>query len=216
MILFQLGLENDNQSPLEEIAEHLSAGKIAAIPTETFYALSANPFHEESVRRIYSLKGRSSDKPVLLLVSDKEEARKLCAHAPHPFELLAQNFWPGPLTLVLEASQHIPDWIDRGTNKIALRVPGHPFTRQILEYCSFPLTGTSANRSGSLPLSSDEDVLKHFGSLLDILVMAGTLPGGPPSTLLDITEETPTLLREGRIKKKEIEKILKQKVILKF
>lgn len=216
MILFQLRPQEDNRSAIEEIAAHLSAGKIAAIPTETFYALSANPFHEESVRRIYALKDRPLDKPILLLVSEKEEAYKLSAQTPKIFELLTENFWPGPLTLILKSSQLIPDWINGRTGKIALRIPGHPIARQILECCSFPLTGTSANRSGSPPLSSDEDVLKQLGPLLDLLVMAGTLPENPPSTLLDITEEVPTILRQGMVKKEEIEQIIKQRVHLKF
>ncbi len=216
MILFEIEDQKDNQSVLKEIAKHLSAGEVAAIPTETFYALAANPFYEESVKRIFSLKGRSAQKPILLLVANREEVSKLSVNPPSTFELLAHSFWPGPLTLILKSSKRIPDWIHRGTGKIALRIPGNPLTRRILKYCSFPLIGTSANRSGAPPLTTDEDVLHDFGPLLDLLVMGGALPGGPPSTLLDITEETPILLREGRIKKEEIERILEQKVIIKI
>lgn len=214
MILFKLETGKNNKNAITTIANHLSVGKIAAIPTETFYALSTNPFHEKSVKKIYSLKKRSADKPILLLVPNKEEALRVVGEAPSSFEPLIDAFWPGPLTLVMKKSQQIPAWIDSHTGKIALRIPGNALTLQILGKCSFPLTGTSANRSGEAPLTSDEGVLRQFGPLLDLLVMGGSLPGGLPSTLLDLTEDKPLLLREGRIKREEIERILMQKVIV--
>ncbi len=215
MILFRLKSQQKQYHDLKEIVEHLSLGKIAAIPTETFYALSANPFHEEAVKKIFSIKRRFIRKPILLLISSQKEVYNLTSEIPDHFEHLASKFWPGSLTLVMKSSSNVPPWIDGSTGKVGLRVPGKAITRTILEQCPFPLTGTSANRSGEVPLQSDKEVIHHFKNDLDLMIMAGRLPGGLPSTLLDITARNPVLLREGSIKRAEIEKALKRKIDLK-
>lgn len=213
MIVFKLGFQERDLKNLKEMVKHLSEGKIAAIPTETFYALSANPFNEEAVQNIFTLKGRSVAKPILLLISSHQDIYKLASDVPDTFELLARAFWPGPLTLIMKSSSNVPHWIDRRTGKIGVRIPGNPLTCHILKHCPFPLTGTSANRSGDPPLRADEEVIQHFKDALDCVVLGGKLPGGPPSTLLDISEQTPLLLREGRIKREELEAILKQNLL---
>lgn len=206
-----------NEKGLMQAARCLSEGKIAAIPTETFYALAADPFHREAVERVQALKkgggkeGRER-KPFLLLIADQSWVPDLASERPEIFFALADRFWPGPLTLLMRSAEKIPDWIDRGTGKVGLRVTSNRISLEILKRCRFPLTGTSANPSGERPAETADEVLSYFRHRLDLLVDGGKTGGGQPSTLLDITSEPPVLLREGMIRRQEIEKLLKREL----
>jgi len=171
-----------------------AAGGVAALPTETFYALAADPTSERGVSRIFEIKGRDDGKPLLVLFSLREQLEALGVRAPS--ELLDRLFrlWPASLTAVLPLSA--PMAASRGSVSLGVRMPPVPAVRELLDAVG-PLTGTSANRSGASPLADPEDVARVLGAELDFLVDGGITPGGEVSTVVDATREPPVVLRPG-------------------
>ena len=167
---------------------------MAAIPTETFYGLAADPLSEEGVRRVLALKGRDADKPLLVLFAFREQLTPLgVAAAP---ELLDRFFaiWPAPLTVILPLARPIPASL--GGSSLAVRVPAHDALRALLARIG-PVTGTSLNRSGDPPCTDANAAARVAPSEIDLLIDAGTTPGGLPSTLLDATVSPFRVRREG-------------------
>jgi L-threonylcarbamoyladenylate synthase len=172
----------------------LARGGVAAVPTETFYALAADPTSESGVSRIFEIKGRDDEKPLLVLFSSRAQLEALGV-AARP-DLLDRLFrlWPAPLTAVLPL--RAPIAASRGSATLGVRMPAAPGVRELLDSVG-PLTGTSANRSGEPPMADPDELVHTLGVHLDLLVDGGTTPGGAPSTILDATVEPPRLLRAG-------------------
>jgi L-threonylcarbamoyladenylate synthase len=171
----------------------LARGGVAALPTETFYALAADPTSESGVSRLFEIKGRDDEKPLLVLFSSRAQLEALGV-AARP-DLLDRLFrlWPAPLTVVLPLGAPIA--ASRGSATLGVRMPAHPTLRELLDAIG-PLTGTSANRSGTPPLADPDAVARELPDL-DLLVDGGTTPGGAPSTIVDATVEPPRVLRAG-------------------
>jgi L-threonylcarbamoyladenylate synthase len=172
----------------------LSRGGVAAIPTETFYGLGADPRDEEAVRRIVAAKGRDDGKPLPVVFSRRRDLAGLGITAPE--ESLEEFFriWPAALTVVLEIRE--PLAASRGARTLAVRMPASERLRRMLDHTG-PLTATSANRSGEPPQDDPDAVERIFEGSIDRLVDGGRTPGGRPSTVLDATEEPPRVLRAG-------------------
>lgn len=184
---------------LEMLRHHLAQGGVAAVPTDTLYGLAANALDAAAVARVYALKGRSFDKPLPVVVRDVEQARQLAARVPPVFDDLVSAFWPGPLTLVLPAAPHLPPALTAGSGGIAMRQPDLRLLACLLEAVTFPLTATSANRSGAPACQTAAEVKAQFGEDCPLLVDAGPSPSALPSTILDLREPRPRLLRAGAI-----------------
>jgi L-threonylcarbamoyladenylate synthase len=181
----------------EEVAglrEVLAHGGVAAVPTETFYALAADPASEKGVSRVFEIKGRDDGKPLLVLVSSRGDLARLGIEAAP--RLLDRFFgiWPAPLTVVLPLRRPIA--ASRGSRTLAIRVPAGEAVRRLLDRVG-PLTGTSANRSGQPPISDPDELARELGDDLELLVDGGATPGGAPSTIVDATLEPPRVLRAG-------------------
>lgn len=181
----------------EEVAglrDILARGGVAAVPTETFYALAADPASEKGVSRVFEIKGRDDGKPLLVLVSSREDLARLGVEAAP--RLLERFFgiWPAPLTVVLPL--RTPIAASRGSRTLAVRVPAGGTIRRLLDRVG-PLTGTSANRSGQPPISDPDELARRLGGDLDFLVDGGATPGGAPSTIVDATLDPPRVLRAG-------------------
>ena len=172
----------------------LSRGGVAAVPTETFYALAADPFNTGAVERIFRIKGRDDGNPLPVLFADRGSLEALGVTADSG--TLANYFavWPAPLTVVFPI--RAPIAASRGVPTLAVRIPASRALRELLLAVG-PLTGTSANRSGAPPLSDPDAVEAGFRREIDVLVDGGQTPGGLPSTLLDATREPPVVLRRG-------------------
>ena len=184
-------------SSSEEVAHVrllLRRGGVAAVPTETFYALAADPFNTDAVERIFRIKGRDDGNPLPVLFVDRLDLEALGVTADSG--TLANYFavWPAPLTVVFPI--RAPIAASRGVSTLAVRIPASRALRELLVAVG-PLTGTSANRSGAPPLSDPDAVEAAFRREIDVLVDGGRTPGGLPSTLLDATREPPVLLRRG-------------------
>ena len=179
---------------ISRFREILSRGGVAAVPTETYYALAADPRSEAGVNRVFEIKRRDDGKPLLAMFSDRGQLAALGVDTKS--EVLDRFFaiWPAPLTVVLPIREPIA--ASRGGSGLGVRVPDTPDVRALLSLVG-PLTGTSANRSGEPSLASPDEVERELGADLDVLVDGGTTPGGTPSTLVDATVDPPRVLRAG-------------------
>ncbi|MFZ5453105.1 MAG: L-threonylcarbamoyladenylate synthase [Thermodesulfobacteriota bacterium] len=200
--------EDKAEAWLQESRRLLAEGGILALPTETFYALAADPYRTGALQRLFALKGRPEDKPVLLLVADAKMARQVAADIPEMAQRLMARFWPGPLTLILPAQGDLPDLVTASTGTVGVRQPRQPVVCSWLAALGSPVTGTSANRGGRQPLILAAEVAREFGNEVDLILDAGPCPGGLPSTVVDVTAAPPRLVRAGVISKAEVASII--------
>jgi len=184
---------------LSDIASVLIGEGVMAYPTETFYGLGAAAFSARAVSRVFKLKGRDPGKALSVIASDLDMVGEIAGPLPPLFRVLAEEFWPGPLTLVLKASPGLPDFLTGPGGSIAVRIPPVPWLRKLVYDISQPVTATSANISGRPENADSAGVAAAFEGRIELIVDGGKTPGGAPSTLLDLTSPEPRLLREGVI-----------------
>jgi L-threonylcarbamoyladenylate synthase len=189
-------------------AKIISDGGLIAFRTDTFYGLGVDPLNVHAVRRIKALKGRDEGKPILLLIADAAVVTKLMAEAPTLFEQVAAELWPGPLTIIVPATNLLSDDITAGTGTVGLRLPQCESVRELVRVCGGVLTATSANPSGSEPATSAAEVLAYFPTGVDLIVDGGAVTVTEPSTVIDIVRTPPRLIREGAMSRTEIERVL--------
>ncbi|MEW6158849.1 MAG: L-threonylcarbamoyladenylate synthase [Verrucomicrobiota bacterium] len=184
---------------VERAARCLRAGQLVALPTETVYGLAANAFDAAAVRQIFQVKGRPAHNPLIVHVANLEMVFE-CVHAwPAAAQKLAASFWPGPLTMVLPKSERIPAAVTAGGSTVGVRWPSHPFMQAVLRCCGFPLAAPSANRSTGISPTTAEHVRKSLGDLIPLIVDGGACQVGIESTVIDLTEDPPAVLRPGMI-----------------
>jgi len=193
---------------LQQILSFLRAGGVIAFPTDTAYGLGAVPFDERAVRRIFEIKGRPDTKPILLLVNSIAMAQSV-AEVSEKALILAERFWPGPLTMILPARTSVPDLVTAGTGTIGVRWARAPFANRLLDTLAQPVTATSANRAGLPTAVTAAEVKDQLGNSVEYLVDGGELPHRGGSTLLDLTQTPARLLREGPITEAELSDVLK-------
>jgi len=176
------------------------SGGVLAYPTETFYGLGVDPRNPAAVRKLFEIKGRMEDQPVLLLLPSREVVKDWASGVAQAASGLMDRFWPGPLTLVLPARADVLPELIAGRGTIGLRVPGNELTRRLLLFLGTALTGTSANRSGGPSPATVGDVLRELGDKIDLILDGGATQGGMPSTVVDATGDTLRVIREGAIR----------------
>ena len=179
------------------ISETIARGGVIAFRTDTFYGLGADPFNRKGVQRIKQLKG--SHNPILIIISDREAVKRFIVTPTPTFDLLAKTFWPGPLTLIGQAAPEVPEEITAGTKTIGVRLPGDDKVRALVQSCGGALTATSANPSHQDPATTAQRVLSYFGKTIDLIVDGGDVTTDQPSTVLDVSDVEPRLIREGAI-----------------
>jgi L-threonylcarbamoyladenylate synthase len=177
----------------------IRAGKVVAIPTDTFYGLAADPLNAEAVRAIFTVKTRDAGKPIPLVAADRAQVDRCFGPLPAAAAALANAFWPGPLTLVVAAPPAFPDDLTGGTRTVGVRVPAQAVTRMLCAACARPLTATSANVSGDDPTVDPDVVAASLGGRIAALLDAGETPGGQPSTVVDVTGPSVRLVRAGAV-----------------
>jgi L-threonylcarbamoyladenylate synthase len=193
---------------LEEAARVLAAGGVVAYPTETVYGLGADAMNREAVDKLIAIKGRDPGRPLSVLVANNLEAGMLARRITKTAALLMDHFWPGPLTLVVQASKRIDSELLGGGATIGLRLSPHPVSRLLRLFSERPITATSANLSGEPPALSAADVESMLGDRVDLILDAGAAPGGEPSTVVDATGDRAVVLRTGAISLQQLERVV--------
>ena len=197
----------------ETAAGIIKNGGLVAIPTETVYGLGANGLDEKAVAKIFEAKGRPQDNPLILHLSGPEQIELFCHHIPQIAYDLAEKFWPGPLTMVLPARANVPKRTTGGLDTVAVRCPDSDVTRQIIRLSGVPLAAPSANISGKPSTTTAQHVLHDHDGRIDAIVDGGPCRVGVESTIVDLTEERPRLLRPGGIGPEELLDVLGDLVV---
>ena len=197
----------------QEAAKIIREGGLVAIPTETVYGLGANGLDPQAVAKIFEAKGRPQDNPLILHVADASSLDTLCHDIPPSAYRLAQLFWPGPLTMVLPANPIVPSCTTAGLLTVAVRCPDHPVTRQIIRLAGVPIAAPSANLSGKPSTTTAQHVLDDHDGKLALIVDGGPCQVGVESTIVDLTETPPRLLRPGGITQQQLQQVLGELVV---
>jgi L-threonylcarbamoyladenylate synthase len=184
---------------VKKAVELLRAGEAVALPTETVYGLAANALDAGAVSRIYEIKGRPAHNPIIVHVASIEMAKRCVAEWPALADKLAKAFWPGPLTMVLPRAREIPDLVTAGGETVGVRWPSHPFIQEVIRACDFPLAAPSANLSNQISPTNAEHVARQLAGKIPLIVDGGQAQVGIESTVLDLTDRPPRLLRPGMI-----------------
>jgi len=182
-----------------EAAALLQTGALVAFPTESFYGLGAVALDSRSTERVLHVKGRPDHKPLLVIVDSVDMVESLAEEIPERARELMRRYWPGPLTLVLRASPHVPTAVTAGTGTIGVRIPGNPVALALVRATGRPVTAPSANPNAAPPPTSAEDVRRYFDGRIDLILDGGTTAGGSGSTVADCTVWPPRVLRAGPI-----------------
>ena len=192
----------------------LEDGEIVAIPTETVYGLAANALNEEAVLKIYEVKNRPQFNPLIIHVATFDAVKKWVKNIPPDAEKLAKAFWPGPLTLLLDKNEKIPDLVTAGHSKVAIRVPAHPLTLELLNKLDFPLAAPSANPSGYVSPTTAQHVKDGLEGKIPYILDGGSCDVGLESTIIGWDESGRAVIyRAGGISKEAIAQVLEQEVI---
>ena len=194
-------------------AEIIMKGGLVAIPTETVYGLGANGLDPASVAKIFEAKGRPQDNPLILHVSETKEIEQFCHSIPEAAYKLAEKFWPGPLTMVLPARSTVPKCTTAGLPTVAVRCPDNAVTRQIIRLSGCPIAAPSANISGKPSTTTAEHVMHDHNGKIDAVVDGGPCRVGLESTIVDLTEDRPRLLRPGGITPEQLMEVLGDLVV---
>lgn len=183
----------------QRAASILRAGGVVAFPTETYYGLAVDPFNEQAVDRLYRLKIRSRELPILLLVENVEQLLQVAVCIPDIFQPLIHHFWPGALSLVFPAQAKCSRMLTGTTKTIALRQSPHPVAQLLLKAVAAPITATSANISGQPAATTAEQVEDIFGKQIELIIDGGTTPGGQGSTLVGLRDGVLSCIRRGKV-----------------
>ena len=194
-------------------ANIIMQGGLVAIPTETVYGLGANGLDEKAVAKIFEAKGRPQDNPLILHISGPEQIELFCHHIPQAAYDLAEKFWPGPLTMVLPARSIVPRGTTAGLPTVAVRCPDSDVTREIIRLAGVPLAAPSANISGKPSTTTARHVLHDHDGRIDAIVDGGSCRVGVESTIVDLSEERPRLLRPGGITPEQLLEVLRDLVV---
>jgi len=207
--LLRVNAQTPEVEVLRYASSFLTRGSVLAIPTDTFYGLAADPFNLSAVDEIYKVKGRPETRALPILVRSLDQAMQLAREIPQNFLKLAQTFWPGALTLVVDAANRLPLKVTANTGKVALRWPKNEVACRLIEEFDGPITGTSANISGFPSCASAEQVMKQLGGRLSLILDTGETGAMLGSTIVELRGGAWKIIREGAIPVAEIEKAMK-------
>lgn len=192
-------ITEEERRRLSEAARVLKSGGLVAFPTETVYGLGANALDERAARKIYEAKGRPSDNPLIAHVADFDGTKLLAKRIPEIGKRLMEAFWPGPLTLIFPKSGMVPLETTGGLDTVAIRMPSDPVAEELIRMAGVPVAAPSANISGKPSPTRAEHVYQDMNGRIDMIIDGGPVGIGVESTIIDVTEETPVLLRPGAI-----------------
>ncbi|MCT4592754.1 MAG: L-threonylcarbamoyladenylate synthase [Anaeromicrobium sp.] len=210
--IFNIDPRNFKDCELEESAKILNEGGTVAFPTETVYGIGANALEEEAVKKIFEAKGRPSDNPLIVHISKEDQLKELAKDINKNAQLLIEKFWPGPLTIILNKRDKVPNCTTGGLNTVAIRMPSHRLARKLIGLSKVPVAAPSANISGKPSPTKGEHVVKDLKNRVDGIICGGHVQIGLESTVIDATGEVPIILRPGGVTKEEIEEALNMEI----
>jgi L-threonylcarbamoyladenylate synthase len=210
-IIRKVNADDPDPEIIKEAADIIRQGGVVAFPTRCLYGLGADAFDPAAVDRVFHIKQRPADNPILVLIDTQQRLKDLVVHIPPASGALMQAFWPGRLTLVFEAQKTLPHQLTAGSQKIGVRIPGHAVAFALVKQVGGPITGTSANISGHPGCHRVPELDRQITSQVDMILDGGTLEMGVGSTVIDITVDPPRILREGQVSADEIRNCLSQR-----
>lgn len=190
---------------IQEAADILKHGGLVAIPTETVYGLAANALDGNAVAKIFAAKGRPMDNPLIVHISSVDEIHRLVSDFPQKAQILAKKFWPGPLTMVLQKSELIPNEVSAGLDTVGIRMPSHHISKDIIRLSGCPFAAPSANLSGSPSPTTAQHVINDMNGRIDAIIDGGQSEVGLESTVITLATDVPTVLRPGGITLEQLE-----------
>lgn len=199
-----IDIRENRDEALKKSAELLKNGEVVGIPTETVYGLAANALDEEAVKKIYLAKGRPSDNPLIVHISSLSELSPLVAEIPEKVKIMAERFWPGPLTMIMKKSSLIPTVTSGGLDTVAVRMPESEYARAIIKAAGVPLAAPSANLSGSPSPTNAKYVFDDMNGRIPLIIDGGASKIGVESTVITFATDIPTVLRPGGVTVEEI------------
>ncbi len=208
MRILKIASHDPEAALITEAVAALRAGAVLAYLTDTMYGLGVDARNEAAIARLFTLKQRALQKAIPLIAGNKELLSGWIEEFPPLAEKLAQEFWPGPLTLIFHASAIVSPRLTAGTNKIAVRVPDSVLARELSLQLSAPITSTSANLSGDASVLGVDDIATQLGPEIDLILDSGAVLNTSPSTIIDMTSAPPRLMRQGVIAPQAVEKII--------
>jgi L-threonylcarbamoyladenylate synthase len=196
------------KSILDEAAAIIRGGGVVVFPTRCLYGLATDAFNVRAVQRIFAIKQRSADKPILVLIHSKTQLNRLVGPIPPDATVLMDHFWQGNITFLLKSNPALPHGLTAGTGKIGVRMAGHPVAAALVQRLDNPITGTSANLSTAAGCRRIAQLPPEVAHAADLILDAGTLKGGTGSTILDVTVTPPRMMRSGGISEAQIKAAL--------
>ncbi len=205
--VLKISAEAPERNAIEYAANFIKRGRVIAVPTDTFYGLSADPFNLAAIERVFQIKGRAENKALPILVNSIEQAVTLMRDVPDPFLTLATKFWPGALTLVVEATHRLPLKVTGNSGRVALRWADSRIITSLIEAVGGPITGTSANLSGHPSCTNAQQIAQQLGKSLPLILDAGDTGGTLASTIVRVNADEWTIVREGALPDIEIRSV---------
>lgn len=195
---------------IEKAGELIKQGKIVIFPTETVYGIGTNGLDENAVRKLYEVKKRPLNKPISLLVSNMEMVNLIAKDITETEYKIMKNFFPGPLTIILKKKKNVPDIVTAGQDTVGVRMPRGDVARKLVELSGVPIAAPSANISGEPSGTNLQEIMKHFEGKVDYCIDGGNSELGLASTIVQVIDDKPMILRQGSITLEQINKILKE------
>ena len=214
MITERLKTDSENyENSIKRAAELLKKGGTVAIPTETVYGLAASAYDENAVKKVFEAKGRPQDNPLIVHIADISVLTEIARDIPKSAYKCAELFWPGPLTMILKKKDKVPDSITGGLGTVAIRMPSHPVAAELIRSSGVYIAAPSANTSGKPSPTRAEHVINDLSGRIDMIIQDDTVDIGVESTIIDLSEEVPTILRPGYITQAMFEEAIGKTII---
>ncbi|MBR4026360.1 MAG: threonylcarbamoyl-AMP synthase [Lachnospiraceae bacterium] len=212
--IYKIDLEQIDASKMKEAGELIAKGELVAFPTETVYGLGGDALHPKAAKKIYEAKGRPSDNPLIVHIAEISDLERIAKEVPPQANLLAEAFWPGPLTMVVWKNENVPYATTGGLETVAVRMPNHPVALELIRKSGCLIAAPSANTSGRPSPTEASHVEEDLKGRIAMILDGGMVGIGIESTIIDLTEQTPMILRPGYITKEMLSEVLHEEVII--
>ena len=211
---YEIDVNNINAIHMQEAGDLIAAGELVAFPTETVYGLGGDALHPEAAKKIYAAKGRPSDNPLIVHIAEVSDLERVAKEVPEQAKKLAEAFWPGPLTMVVWKNENVPYATTGGLDTVAVRMPNHPVALDLIRKSGKLIAAPSANTSGRPSPTEGSHVMEDLDGRIAMVLDSGLVGIGIESTIIDLTEDVPMVLRPGYITPEMLSEVIGEEVII--